>query len=107
MMTKAMKFLVLFFTAAMVFASAASYNVTLFQPSVVSGKELKPGEYKLTIDGGTAILVKGKEKVEFAVKLETAESKFSSTSVRYADQGGKMKVQEIRLGGTTTKVVCN
>ena len=106
-MTKAVKFFVLFFTVALVFASAASYSVTLFQPSMVSGTELKPGEYKLTIDGGKATITKGKEKVEAAVKMETADSKFTSTSVRYSDQGGKMKVQEIRLGGTTTRVVFN
>ena len=106
-MTKAMKFFVLFFTAAMVFASAASYSVTLFQPSMVSGTELKAGEYKLTIDGDKATITKGKEKVEAAVKMESVETKFAATSVRYADQGGKMKVQEIRLGGTTTKVVFN
>lgn len=106
-MTKAVKFFVLFFTVALVFASAASYSVTLFQPSMVSGTELKAGEYKLTIDGDKATMTKGKEKVEAVVKMETADSKFATTSVRYADQGGKMKVQEIRLGGTTTKVVFN
>jgi len=91
----------------MLFASAASYSVTLFQPSVVAGTELKAGEYKLTIDGDKATITKGKEKVEAAVKMETSENKFSATSVRYSDQGGKMKIQEIRLGGTTTKVVFN
>ena len=106
-MTKAMKFFVLFFTAAMVFASAASYSVTLFQPSTVSGTELKAGEYKLTIDGDKATIMKGKEKVEATVKMEAAETKYAATSVRYADQGGKMKIQEIRLGGTNTKVVFN
>ena len=106
-MTKAIKFCVLFLTAAMLFASAASYSVTLFQPSVVAGTELKAGEYKLTIDGDKATITKGKEKVEAAVKMETSENKFSATSVRYSDQGGKMKIQEIRLGGTTTKVVFN
>lgn len=106
-MTKAIKICVLFFTAAMVFASAASYSVTLFQPSMVSGTELKAGEYKLTIDGAKALITKGKETVEAVVKMETADSKFSSTSIRYLEQAGKMKIQEIRLGGTTTKVVFN
>ena len=106
-MTKAIQFCVLFLTAAMLFASAASYSVTLFQPSMVSGTELKAGEYKLTIDGDKATITKGKEKVEAAVKMESTENKYSATSVRYSDQGGKMKIQEIRLGGTTTKVVFN
>jgi len=106
-MTKTTKFFVLFLTFAMLCASAATYSVTLFQPSNVAGKDLKPGEYKLTVDGDKAVIAKGKEKVEAAVKLENADSKFSATSVRYADQNGKLKIQEIRLGGTTTKVVFN
>ena len=107
MMTKAIKFCVMLLTAAMVFASAESYSVTLFQPSVVSGTELKAGQYKLTIDGDKATIVKGKEKVEAAVKVETSDTKFDKTSVRYTDMGGKSKVQEIRLGGTMTRVVFN
>src|ERR1035438_8408049 len=103
-MTKTTKLLTLFLSAALMVASAASYNVTLFQPSVVGGKELKAGEYKVTVDGDKAIISMGKQKVEAAAKIETADSKFSSTSVRYTTEEGKMKVQEIRLGGTNQKV---
>ena len=106
-MTKTMKFFALFLTFALTIASAATYQVTLFQPSLVSGQTLKPGDYKLTVDDGKAVIAQGKQKVEASVKLENVESKYSATSVRYTDQGGKLKVQEIRLGGTTTKVVFN
>lgn len=106
-MTKSLKFFALFLTIAMVCASAATYNVTLFQPSFINGKDLKPGDYKLTIDNDKATIARGKEKVEAAVKIETGDSKFSATSVRYTDDNGKAKVQEIRLGGTNTKVVFN
>ena len=106
-MTKTMKFFVLFLTVAMMVASAASYSVTLFQPSLVGGTELKAGASQLTVETNKAVNSKGKETVEASVKMETADSKFATTSVRYTDQGGKMKVQEIRLGGTNTKVVFN
>lgn len=106
-MTKTTKFFALFLTLAMVCASAATYNVTLFQPSHVAGKDLKPGEYKLTVENDKATIAKGKDKVEASVKLETGDAKFSATSVRYMDDNGKAKVQEIRLGGTNTKVVFN
>jgi len=106
-MTKTVQLLVLLFTVALMVASAASYNVTLFQPSVIAGKELKAGDYKLTVDGDKAILAMGKQKVEAPAKIETAETKFSSTSVRYSNEGGKMKVTEIRLGGTNQKLVFN
>lgn len=106
-MTKTMKFLAIFLTIGLLAASAATYNVTLFQPSFVAGKELKPGDYKLILEDGKATIQKGKERVEAAVKVEQADSKFSSTSVRYSEENGKLKVQEIRLGGTTTKLVFN
>jgi hypothetical protein len=106
-MTKTTKLLTLFLTAALMVASAASYNVTLFQTSVVGGKELKAGDYKVTVDGDKAIISMGKQKVEAAAKIETADSKFSSTSVRYTSEGGKMKIQEIRLGGTNQKLIFN
>jgi len=104
-MTK--KLILVFMTLALAIASADTYSITLFQPSVVSGTELKPGDYKLTVEDGKAIISKGKAKVEAAVKMETADSKFSSTSVRYSNGDGKYRVQEIRLGGTNTKIVFN
>jgi hypothetical protein len=107
MMTNTLKFIALFLTFALVCASAATYSVTLFQPSMVAGKELKPGDYKVSIENDKATIMKGKDKVEASVKLETADSKYAATSVRYTDQGGKSKVQEIRLGGTNTRVVFN
>jgi len=103
-----MKKLVLCFALlALALASADTYRVNLIQPSVVGGTELKPGEYKLVVADGKATLSKGKTSVEAQVKVENAGSKFSSTSVRYSNGEGKSKIQEIRLGGTTTKLVFN
>ena len=100
------KILLSFATVALAVASAAnSYRVTLFQPAVVNGTELKPGDYKVTLKDDKAVLTSGKTSVEAKVKQETASSKFSSTTVRYTDSAGKYHVQEIRLGGTTTKLV--
>ncbi|MCL4794430.1 MAG: hypothetical protein KJZ84_07700 [Bryobacteraceae bacterium] len=106
-MTNTMKYFILFLTVALAVASASTYNVQLFQPSIVSGQELKPGQYKLTVDDSKVTISRGKQSVEAAVKMETSDSKFSSTSVRYTNENGKMKVQEIRLGGTNTKLVFN
>jgi hypothetical protein len=102
-----MKFLFVFFTLALAGAIAATHTVTLFQPSLVAGKELKPGEYKLTLENNKVVIEKGKQKVEAEVKVESGDTKFTSTSVRYRTEGGAMKVQEIRLGGTTTKLIFN
>lgn len=103
-MTK--KFSIAFMTAALLVAAAAEkHNLTLFQASIVNGTELAPGDYRMEIDGDKVTISKGKQKVEAPVKVDTADAKFSSTSVRYANVDGKYKVQEIRLGGTNRKVV--
>ena len=101
------KILLSFATLALAVASAAnSYRVTLFQPSVVNGTELKPGDYKVTLkDNNKAVLTSGKTSIEANVRQETGDSKFSSTTVRYQNGDGKYRVQEIRLGGTNTKLV--
>jgi hypothetical protein len=99
---------VLFAVAALTIASAAqNYKITLFQESVVAGSTLKPGDYKLVVDGEKVVISKGKATVETTAKLETNQDKFSSTSVRYENGDGKYRVKEIRLGGTNTKLVFN
>ena len=85
--------------------AASTYKVSLLQPSMIGGQELKPGDYKIELKDNKAIVKGGKTTVEAGVKVETSESKFASTSVRYTDVAGKYKVQEIRLGGTNTRLV--
>jgi hypothetical protein len=100
------KLLLSFATMALAVASAASsHKITLFQPSLVNGTELKPGEYKVTVQDNKAVISSGRTSVEATVKTETADSKFSSTTVRYRNGDGKYRLQEIRLGGTTTRLV--
>ena len=105
-MTRSMKLFALLILALAI-ASASTHTVTLFQPSVVSGTELKPGDYKVTIENNKATIEKGKTKVEATVKVENGADKFGTTSVRYTSEAGKYKVKEIRLGGTTTTLVFN
>lgn len=100
------KILLSFATLALAVSSAASsYRVTLFQPSIVAGTELKPGTYKITLNENKAVISSGKTSVEAEVKSETADAKYPSTTVRYTNGDGKYRVQEIRLGGTSTRLV--
>jgi hypothetical protein len=102
------KILIAFATVALAVASAAAnYKVTLFQPSMIAGTELKAGDYKIEVKDNKAVVRSGKTVVEADIKVETAAEKFSSTSVRYNAADGKYQVQEIRLGGTNTKLVFN
>ena len=88
-------------------ASAKSFTVTLFQPSIVGGAELAPGDYKLDLNESKVVIHQGKASAEATVKVETADQKFGATSVRYQNGDGKYRIQEIRLGGTKTRLVFN
>lgn len=103
-MTK--KLILAFLLLALAVASAKTYSVTLFGPAVVAGTELKAGEYKLTLsDGNKVVMTNGKASVESVVKVEESETKYSSTSIRVNNEGGKARVQQIRLGGTKLRLV--
>lgn len=91
-----------FATLALAVASAASsYTVTFFQPVVVNGQTLKPGDYKVQFDNNKATLRQGKAVTEAPVKVENNDNKYATTSVRL----NGAQIEEIRLGGTHTKLV--
>jgi hypothetical protein len=99
------KLCILFLTMALAIAiagAATKYNVTLYQPSVVNGTELKPGDYKVEVTGDKATFKLGKTTVEVPVKVEETTQKNDTNAIRYVEGG---KLQEIRIGGTHTKLV--
>jgi hypothetical protein len=94
-----------FGSVALAIASAATtYNVTFYEPVTINGTQVKPGSYKLELEGNKALIRPSGEKktvTEAPVKVENEERKFSSTTIRMDGT----QVDEIRLGGTTTKLV--
>ncbi len=96
------KTILAFATLALAVATAASsYHVTFFQPVVVNGQTLKAGDYKVQFTADKATIQQGKTVAEVPVKVENSNDKFSQTMVRMNGQ----KVEEIRLGGTHTRLV--
>jgi len=85
-------------------ASAATYKVEFAEPAVVKGTELKAGEYKLDVKDNAVVILKGKQQIEVPAKVENNSKKFARTRVLYNEHEGKFTIQEIELGGTTTKV---
>lgn len=87
---------------ALAVASAAnSYNVTFYQPVMINGSELKPGDYKLELKDKTAVIKQGKTATEAPVKIENDGQKYQRTAVRM----NGAQVEEIRIGGTNTRIV--
>ena len=92
--------------AGLAVAGARSYTVSLTKANMLGTTELKAGDYKIEVDGDKAILRQGKVQTESPVKVEESDSKFDSNVVRYASTAdGKLRIQEIRIGGTRTKLV--
>jgi len=104
-MTK--KLVISFLVLALSVACAKTYWVTFYQPSVVAGVELKAGDYRLDLNGDKVILKNGKHVAQSTVKVEENGEKYSRTAVRYSNGGGKLIVQEIRLGNTNLRIVFN
>lgn len=101
---KKMLFATLLFALGAAYA-ASSYRVTLYRPTVVNGTELKAGDCKVELHDNKIVLKQGKVTAESAVKVESSAQKFPATSVGYAGDGAGNELQELRLGGTTTKVI--
>lgn len=90
--------------AGMAVAAGKTYNIKLYEPAMVGNTELKAGEYRVEVNDQTAVIKSGKVKQEAAVKVETSDSKYDNTTVRLSS-GAKPRIQEIRIGGTKTKLV--
>jgi len=89
-------------TLALGIASAASsYTITLLSDTKVGDAQLKPGQYKLTVEGNQATFTQGKNSTQVPVTVEQNAKKFSNTAVETIDS----KVNAIDLGGTKTKLV--
>ena len=92
-----------FTTVALASAFAASsYSVTLFDESILDGKSLKPGQYKMQVNDDSVVLKHNKDVTEVPAKTERADKKFSTTSVLYNDQH---QVTGILIGGTNKRIV--
>lgn len=85
--------------------AASSYHVTLYKPTTVNGTQLKPGDCKLELQGDKLIIKQGKTSVESNVTVQNGNHKFDATTVGYNGESSNNQVQEIRLGGTTTKLL--
>jgi hypothetical protein len=84
--------------------AGSSYQLTLYKATTINGTQLKPGSVKLDLQGDKAVIKQGKTSVESNVTVQNGERKFDASSVTY-NADATDQVQEIRLGGTTTKLL--
>jgi hypothetical protein len=86
-------------------ASAKTYTITLSSPAAIGNSQLKSGEYKLELKGDSVLVKDGKMVNEFPVHVENEAHKFDNTSITTSSEGESNRIKEIRLGGTTVKLV--
>jgi hypothetical protein len=82
-------------------ASGSTYKVTVLEDTTLNGQQVKAGEYKLALEGNTATLKHGKQVVTVPAHTEQAQKKYQYTAIKYVDK----KIQEVHIGGSTTKIV--
>ncbi len=87
--------------------TGSHYKITLDRPVVMKGTVLKAGDYRITLGDAKVTITTdtGKNPIEVPAKLESVEKKFADTMLAYTTENGQQALTEIRLGGTTTKVV--
>jgi hypothetical protein len=88
------------------FAGTKIYELTLVSTSKVGTAQLPAGNYRLKLDGSTAIFTNARtdKSVSTAVKLETNTKKFANTIVDSIKDGATDRVEAIKLGGSTTQI---
>jgi len=92
--------------ASLGIASAKSYNLVLSAPAKAGTTELKPGEYKLKVEGSQAVITgqQNAKSVTVPVKIENSDKKFDYTTVESTKQDGTDIIQAIDLGGSNTRL---
>jgi hypothetical protein len=92
--------------ASLGIASAKSYDIRLDSPAMVGNQELKPGDYKLKIEGTQAVFtdVQTSKSWTAPVKVENGAQKFGDTVVESTKQGDMAHINSIDLAGSNTKL---
>ena len=92
------------FSLALVAASNV-FHVTFDSDAWIGASEVKPGSYKVQIEGDKAVLTSGKRVIEAPAKLESGDHKFQANGVVTITVDDKRTVQEIQIGGTNERIV--
>jgi hypothetical protein len=87
-------------------ASAKSYDIVLSAPAKAGATELKPGDYKLKVEGSQAVFTdaENSKSVSVPVKVENSDKKFNNTTVESTNQDGMDNIHAIDLGGSNTRL---
>ena len=91
----------------LVFALVASAHTIAFtERTMAGGQVLKAGEYKVDVEGTRVTIHNGEHKIELVAKqILNAPHKFEQSQVLVNSTDGKNTLEEIRIGGSTTRLI--
>jgi hypothetical protein len=92
-------------TLPAIYGASDNYRFSLLHKATLSGNQLSPGDYRILVDGAKGTVKVGKTMIEVPVKVETADHKFRDTSVSMEGPAGNLKINEIDIGGSTTRII--
>ena len=93
--------------AGLSIASAKSYGFTTEEQYNVGTAQLKPGSYRLVVNGNNVALEDSRGKVQANGSIENEARKFSSTAVVSTSVDGMARIKTIEIGGTNLQVDFN
>ncbi len=87
-------------------ASAKTYDLLLSSPTKAGNLQLKPGEYRLNVNGTKATFTDINTTKSFTteVKVENTDKKFGDTKIDSSTEGSTSVIKDIELGGSKTKI---
>jgi outer membrane lipoprotein-sorting protein len=87
-------------------ASAKTYDILLSQPTKAGNLTLKPGEYRLNVNGTKVVFtdVQTTKSFKTDVKVENSDVKFDDTKIDSSSEGSTSVIKDIELGGSKTKI---
>jgi len=92
--------------ASLGIAGARSYDITLSSRAMAGSTELKPGVYKVKVEGSQAVFtdVESSKSWTAPVKIENSGTKFGATTMASETKGDMDHIQEIDLGGSNIRL---
>ncbi len=87
---------------ASAFGSSNIHKITLRQDSIIEGKTLKAGDYKISFENGNAVIKQGKQVFQTPARLETQTAKAEDDELFYKDNNN---LEGIEFAGTQTEIV--
>jgi len=92
--------------SALTIANAKTYDIVVSNTTKAGSVQLKPGEYKLKVEGSNAVFTSVDSAKSFStpVKVESSGQKYDQTKMQTTKDGDEDRLQEIDLGGSHTRL---